>query len=244
MKAQGSTLKQFMHGSTSSPCKTSLPCMTSSPCILSLSKDAEVAQKRAIRRIAPTKALLIACILLFLPVTASAAGADELPRYLNVTNLYSSLQEVSIWGLHWMFSLIAWMLFTQAVAFHLLRPYFLNLFSTFNFRIGSDIWLMNFVMTRDLMAALAFALSLLMTAPKVVYMMITGTTGFLYSSYNLWLFAGSQLLGLALLLKLFVETEEDVRGYYIFNGLIIISYTIFTIGIYKASYTVVSFLRG
>ena len=238
MKAQGSTLKQFMHGSTSSP------CMTSSPCILSLSKDAEVAQKRAIRRIAPTKALLIAGILLFLPVTASAAGADELPRYLNVTNLYSSLQEVSIWGLHWMFSLIAWMLFTQAIAFHLLRPYFLNLFSTFNFRIGSDIWLMNFVMTRDLMAALAFALSLLMTAPKVVYMMITGTTGFLYSSYNLWLFAGSQLLGLALLLKLFVETEEDVRGYYIFNVLIIISYTIFTIGIYKASYTVVSFLRG
>ena len=191
-----------------------------------------------------TSLALLMTQLLFPSSTASAAGADELPRHLNVTNLYSSLQEVSIWGLHWMFSLIAWMLFTQAIAFHLLRPYFLNLFSTFNFRIGSDIWLMNFVMTRDLMAALAFALSLLMTAPKVVYMMITGTTGFLYSSYNLWLFAGSQLLGLALLLKLFVETEEDVRGYYIFNVLIIISYTIFTIGIYKASYTVVSFLRG
>ena len=188
--------------------------------------------------------ILITGILILLPVTASAAGADEFPMYLNVTNLYSSLQEVSIWGLHWMFSLIAWMLFTQAVAFHLLRPYFLNLFSTFNFRIGSDIWLMNFILTRDMMAALAFALSLLMTAPKVVYMMLTGTTGFLYSSYNLWLFAGSQLLGLALLLKLFVETEEDVRGYYIFNGLVIVSYTIFTIGIFKASYIVVSFLRG
>jgi hypothetical protein len=188
--------------------------------------------------------ILIIAILVLLPNAASAAGADEFPRYLNVTNLYSSLQEVSIWGLHWMLTLIAWMLFTQAIAFHLLRPYFLNLFSTFNFRIGSDIWLMNFIMTRDMMAALAFALSLLMTAPKVVYMMLTGTTGFLYSSYNLWLFAGSQMLGLALLLKLFVETEEDVRGYYIFNGLIIISYTIFTIGIYKASYTVVSFLRG
>ena len=182
--------------------------------------------------------------LLFPFAIASAAGSDEFPMYLNVTNLYSSLQEVSIWGLHWMLSLIAWMLFTQAIAFHLLRPYFLNLFSTFNFRIGSDIWLMNFILTRDMMAALAFALSLLMTAPKVVYMMLTGTTGFLYSSYNLWLFAGSQLLGLALLLKLFVETEEDVRGYYIFNGLVIVSYTIFTIGIYKASYIVVSFLRG
>lgn len=188
--------------------------------------------------------LLITGIFVFLPDMASAAGVDEFPRFLNVTNLYSSLQEVSIWGLHWMFSLIAWMLFTQAVAFHLLRPYFLNLFSTFNFRIGSDIWLMNFVMTRDLMTLLAFALSLLMTAPGVVYMMLTGTTGFLYSAYNLWLFAGSLLLGLALLLKLFVETEEDIRGYYIFNSLIIVSYTIFTIGIYKASYVVVSFLRG
>lgn len=188
--------------------------------------------------------LVITGIFVFLPDMASAAGVDEFPRFLNVTNLYSSLQEVSIWGLHWMFSLIAWMLFTQAVAFHLLRPYFLNLFSTFNFRIGSDIWLMNFVMTRDLMTLLAFALSLLMTAPGVVYMMLTGTTGFLYSAYNLWLFAGSLLLGLALLLKLFVETEEDIRGYYIFNSLIIVSYTIFTIGIYKASYVVVSFLRG
>lgn len=188
--------------------------------------------------------LLIIGIQILLPDAASAAGADEFPLYLNVTNLYSSLQEVSIWGLHWMFSLIAWMLFTQAIAFNLLRPYFLNLFSTFNFRIGSDIWLMNFVMTRDLMAVLAYTLSLLMTAPKVVYMMLTGTTGFLYSSYNLWLFAGSQLLGLALLLKLFVETEEDVRGYYIFNGLMVLSYTIFTIGIYRASYIVVSFLRG
>lgn len=187
--------------------------------------------------------LVIIGIFVFLPDMASAAGVDEFPRFLNVTNLYSSLQEVSIWGLHWMFSLIAWMLFTQAVAFHLLRPYFLNLFSTFNFRIGSDIWLMNFVMTRDLMTLLAFALSLLMTAPGVVYMMLTGTTGFLYSAYNLWLFAGSLLLGLALLLKLFVETEEDIRGYYIFNSLIIVSYTIFTIGIYKASYVVVSFLR-
>lgn len=187
--------------------------------------------------------LLIISIFVFLPDMASAAGVDEFPRFLNVTNLYSSLQEVSIWGLHWMFSLIAWMLFTQAIAFHLLRPYFLNLFSTFNFRIGSDIWLMNFVMTRDLMTLLAFALSLLMTAPGVVYMMLTGTTGFLYSAYNLWLLAGSLLLGLALLLKLFVETEEDIRGYYIFNGLIIVSYTIFTIGIYKASYVVVSFLR-
>lgn len=188
--------------------------------------------------------LLAAGILIFVPNVASAAGVDEFPRFLNVTNLYSSLQQVSIWGLHWMFSLIAWMLFTQAVAFHLLRPYFLNLFSTFNFRIGSDIWLMNFVLTRDLMTLLAFALSLLMTSPGVVYMMLTGTTGFLYSAYNLWLFAGSLLLGFALLLKLFVETEEDIRGYYVFNGLIIISYTIFTIGIYKASYVVVSFLKG
>lgn len=188
--------------------------------------------------------LLTAGILLLLPCTASAAnGVEEFPRYLKVTNLYSSLQEISIWGLHWMFTLIAWMLFTQAIAFHLLRPYFLNLFSTFNFRIGSDIWLMNFVMTRDLMAILAFALSLMMTTPKVIYMMFTGTTGFLYSSYNLWLFAGSQMLGLALLLKLFIETEEDIRGYYIFNGIIIASYTIFTIGIYKSSYVVVSFLR-
>ncbi len=182
-------------------------------------------------------------VLIFAGTAFAANGVEEFPRYLKVTNLYSSLQEISIWGLHWMFTLIAWMLFTQAIAFHLLRPYFLNLFSTFNFRIGSDIWLMNFVMTRDLMAILAFALSLMMTAPKVIYMMFTGTTGFLYSSYNLWLFAGSQLLGLALLLKLFVETEEDIRGYYIFNGLVIISYTIFTIGIYKSSYIVVSFLR-
>ncbi len=98
-------------------------------------------------------------------------------------------------------------LWTMALMLHLGRPYVLRTLRRCGLRLGADVWWMSYLLMRDAVLLITFALSWVFFEPNIVYNAALPITGPL----------AALCLLLALAVKLSYRVDDDVTAYRWFN---------------------------
>jgi hypothetical protein len=109
-------------------------------------------------------------------------------------------------GSQWMVStIVAFLpvLWTMTLMLHLGRPYVLRILRRCGLRLGADIWWMSYLLMRDALILITFALSWVFFQPNIVASQALPITGPL----------SALLLLLALAVKLSRRVDDDIRAY-------------------------------
>jgi hypothetical protein len=109
-------------------------------------------------------------------------------------------------GSQWMVStIVAFLpaLWTMTLMLHLGRPYVLRILRRCGLRLGADIWWMSYLLMRDALILITFALSWIFFQPNIVASAALPITGPL----------SALLLLLALAVKLSRRVDDDIRAY-------------------------------
>ena len=109
-------------------------------------------------------------------------------------------------GSSWLIaSIVAFLpaLWTMALMFHLGRPYVLRTLRRCGLRLGADVWWMSYLLIRDALMLVTFALSFIFFNPSLVVNMAFPITGPLAALFLL----------LALAVKLVRRVDDDVNAY-------------------------------
>src|SRR6266568_1192413 len=94
-------------------------------------------------------------------------------------------------------------LWTMTLILHLGRPYVLRILRRCGLRLGADIWWMSYLLMRDALILITFALSWIFFQPNIVASAALPITGPL----------SALLLLLALAVKLSRRVDDDIRAY-------------------------------
>lgn len=109
-------------------------------------------------------------------------------------------------GSSWLIaSIVAFLpaMWTMALMFHLGRPYVLRTLRRCGLRLGADVWWMSYLLIRDALMLITFALSFIFFNPSLVANMTFPITGPLAALFLL----------LALAVKLVRRVDDDVNAY-------------------------------
>jgi hypothetical protein len=109
-------------------------------------------------------------------------------------------------GAQWMVStIVAFLpvLWTMTLILHLGRPYVLRTLRRCGLRLGADVWWMSYLLMRDALLLLTFALSWIFFQPNIVAASALPITGPL----------AALLLLLALAVKLTRRVDDDIQAY-------------------------------
>src|SRR6185312_7197119 len=109
-------------------------------------------------------------------------------------------------GAQWLISTIVAFLpamWTLALILHLGRPYVLRTLRRCGLRLGADIWWMSYILLRDALLVMTFALSWIFFQPNIVTSAALPITGSL----------AALCLLLALAVKLSRRVDDDARAY-------------------------------
>jgi hypothetical protein len=109
-------------------------------------------------------------------------------------------------GSQWLVStIVAFLpaLWTMTLMLHLGRPYVLRILRRCGLRLGADIWWMSYLLMRDALILMTFALSWIFFQPNIVASAALPITGPL----------AALLLLLALAVKLSRRVDDDIRAY-------------------------------
>lgn len=123
-------------------------------------------------------------------------------------------------GSQWMVSsIVAFLpaLWTMTLMLHLGRPYVLRTLRRCGLRLGADIWWMSYLLMRDAVLLLTFALSWVFFLPNFVASAALPITGPL----------AALLLLLALAVKLSRRVDDDVQAYRLATVLIVVGATLY-----------------
>jgi hypothetical protein len=123
-------------------------------------------------------------------------------------------------GSQWLVStIVAFLpvLWTMALMLQLGRPYVLRTLRRMGLRLGADIWWMSYLLIRDAMLLITFALSLIFFFPNLVATMGFPITGPL----------AALLLLLALAVKLSRRADDDVTAYRWTTGFLVAGATLY-----------------
>ncbi|GAC1350426.1 MAG: hypothetical protein NVSMB27_32850 [Ktedonobacteraceae bacterium] len=123
-------------------------------------------------------------------------------------------------GATWMIStVVAFLpaLWTMTLMFHLGRPYVLRILRRCGLRLGADIWWMSYVLIRDALILITFALSWIMFQPNIVVNSALPITGSL----------SALLLLLALAVKLSRRVDDDIAAYRLATVFIVLGATLY-----------------
>ena len=123
-------------------------------------------------------------------------------------------------GAQWMVStIVAFLpvLWTMTLILHLGRPYVLRTLRRCGLRLGADIWWMSYLLMRDALILITFALSWIFFQPNIVANNALPITGSL---------AALALL-LALAVKLSRRVDDDVQAYRLATILLVIGATLY-----------------
>ena len=121
-----------------------------------------------------------------------------------VTN--SIVQAILQGGMQWVVSTIAAFmpaLWALTVIFHLARPYVLRTVRKLSLRFGADIWWLGYVLIRDAVMLITFALSTIFLFPNLLLTIPLPLTAPL----------AALLLFASLYVKLLYDTDEDFQAY-------------------------------
>src|SRR5512146_2402396 len=109
-------------------------------------------------------------------------------------------------GAQWLIaSIVAFLpaLWTMALILHLGRPYVLRTLRRCGLRLGADVWWMSYLLTRDAVLLMTFALSWIFFLPAVVSTSALPITGSL----------AALCLLLALAVKIARRVDDDINAY-------------------------------
>jgi len=123
-------------------------------------------------------------------------------------------------GSQWLIStIVAFLpiLWTMALMFHLGRPYILRTLRRAGLRLGADIWWMSYVIIRDALLLITFALSWIFFNPNTVFNMALPITGPI----------SALLLLLALAVKLSRRVDDDVNAYRLSTVFLVLGATLY-----------------
>jgi hypothetical protein len=125
-------------------------------------------------------------------------------------------------GMRWVVSTIAAMLpslWALTVIFHLARPYMLRTIKKLSLRFGADIWWLGYVLVRDAVMLITFALSLVFLFPNLDVTIPLPLTAPLA---GLLLFA-------SLYVKLLYDTDDDFQTYRVATALLAVGVALYLI---------------
>jgi hypothetical protein len=108
-------------------------------------------------------------------------------------------------------------LWTMTLILHLGRPYVLRTLRRIGLRLGADIWWMSYLLMRDAVLLLTFALSWIFFAPNIVMNAALPLTGPL----------AALCLLLALAVKLSRRVDDDVQAYRLATGFLVVGATLY-----------------
>jgi len=108
-------------------------------------------------------------------------------------------------------------LWTMTLILHLGRPYVLRTLRRCGLRLGADVWWMSYLLMRDAVLLLTFALSWIFFAPNIVMNAALPITGPL---------AALCLLS-ALAVKLSRRVDDDVQAYRLATALLVVGATLY-----------------
>lgn len=123
-------------------------------------------------------------------------------------------------GSQWMIAtIVAFLpvLWTMTLMLHLGRPYVLRTLRRCGLRLGADIWWMSYLLTRDAVLLLTFALSWIFFAPNLLVNQALPVTGPL----------AALCLLLALAVKLSRRVDDDVTAYRIATAFLVLGATLY-----------------
>lgn len=108
-------------------------------------------------------------------------------------------------------------LWTMALVLHLGRPYVLRTLRRCGLRLGADVWWMSYLLMRDAMLVLTFALSWIFFEPNIVAGSSLPITGPLAAFFLL----------LALAVKIARRVDDDVDAYRLSTAFLVIGATLY-----------------
>jgi small neutral amino acid transporter SnatA (MarC family) len=123
-------------------------------------------------------------------------------------------------GSQWLIStIVAFLpvLWTMALMFHLGRPYILRTLRRAGLRLGADVWWMSYVIIRDALLLITFALSWIFFNPNTVFNMALPITGPI----------SALCLLLALAVKLSRRVDDDVNAYRLSTVFLVLGATLY-----------------
>ena len=123
-------------------------------------------------------------------------------------------------GAQWLISSIVAFLpamWTMALILHLGRPYVLRTLRRCGLRLGADIWWMSYLLIRDAVLLITFAMSWIFFLPNIVVNMALPITGPL----------AALLLLLALAVKLSRRADDDVNAYRLATVFLVLGATLY-----------------
>ena len=123
-------------------------------------------------------------------------------------------------GAQWMVAtIVAFLpaLWTMTLMLHLGRPYVLRTLRRCGLRLGADIWWMSYLLMRDAVLLLTFALSWIFFAPNIVMNAALPITGPL----------AALCLLIALAVKLSRRVDDDVQAYRLATAFLVVGATLY-----------------
>ena len=123
-------------------------------------------------------------------------------------------------GAQWMVStIVAFLpvLWTMTLILHLGRPYVVRTLRHCGLRLGADVWWMSYLLMRDGLMVVTFALSWIFFQPNIVANSALPITGPLAALFLL----------LALATKLFRRVDDDIQAYRLATILLVIGATLY-----------------
>lgn len=113
-------------------------------------------------------------------------------------------------------------LWSLTLVFHFARPYVLRVLRRLSLRFGADVWWLSYVLIRDAIMLVTFALGTILLLPGV------------FSSMEIGLFApiASLLLFIALVVKLFGESDDDPRTFRMVSLLLVAGATFYFVSLF------------
>ncbi len=123
-------------------------------------------------------------------------------------------------GSQWLIStIVAFLpvLWTMALMFHLGRPYVLRTLRRIGLRLGADIWWMSYLLIRDALLLITFALSWIFFNPNIVVNQALPITGPI----------AALCLLLALAVKLSRRVDDDVNAYRLSTVFLVLGATLY-----------------
>src|SRR6266568_3233785 len=123
-------------------------------------------------------------------------------------------------GSQWMVAtIVAFLpvLWTMTLMLHLGRPYVLRTLRRIGLRLGADIWWMSYLLMRDAVLLITFALSWIFFAPNIVANSALPITGSL----------AALCLLLALAVKLSRRVDDDVTAYRLATAFLVLGATLY-----------------
>lgn len=113
-------------------------------------------------------------------------------------------------------------LWSLTLIFHFARPYVIRVLRRLSLRFGADVWWLSYVLIRDAIMLITFALGTVLLLPGV------------FASMEIGLFApiAALLLFIALVVKLFSDADDDPRAFRAVSLLLVAGATLYFVSLF------------